>query len=396
MVDLEDKTANLSTKKGYVERLKAYTDSLHMCCENEEIKKKYRNKCDRYVEKADSTLADYWQKFVNKGIDQNAELGETNEQLSAETDTTSDFYRHLAQAKEALLDSTLLNLEMAVVVGPDNHEAYVALASMHETLEDYETAREWLFKALDRTEGIDERGQVLQPLAYNHARMDEYCEAAPFLREYVDGLPIDASTPDSLIPGFAQSLFHLTICYNNCTMYDSAASTFQRILEIDPAHVDALRGLGRYHRELATNASDSVTHYNDAEDQATSDVWGGVRDAQFDTAKGYFVQVFDLLPDSSDAAEELGITSYLIQDWETAVMAFKRVTELTPDDADHWTTLGDCYIQLADFEGAIFAYEHVAEIEPGNKDVLENLKNLYHELKMTDKENEVTQKLESL
>ena len=216
------------------------------------------------------------------------------------------------------------------------------------------------------------------------------------ISEYIDGLPIDENSSDSLKSSYVRSMFHLTICYNNCKTYDSAAAVFGRIIAIDPAHVDALTGLGRYHRELAKRASDSAGHYNEAEDQASTDKWNGLRNAQFDTAQSYFIQVFELLPDSVDAAEELGITSYLIQDWETAATAFKRVTELTPDIAGHWTTLGDCYIQLADFTGAIDAYEHVLALESDDKQVLERLKDLYHSEGMTDKENEVIQKLESL
>jgi tetratricopeptide (TPR) repeat protein len=391
MVDLISKTANLQTKKGYVEKMTAYADSLHLCCEDGACKDKYRKDCKDYITKSDSTLEYFWRELYNRGVEQLKQLESVGEDLKNTTDSVARTY--FVERKEALIDSAILNLQMAVIIDSADPKPYLGLSSVYKYNDDFETANSWLVKALDKTV---ERGPLLQELAYNYVRMDKYCEAAPYLREYVDGVTLPENAADSQKQGFLQTLYHLTVCYNNCGMYDSASVILRRMLEIDSTSVEALRGMGRYHNQMARMSSDSVNYYRKEGNEAAATRFGEARDAHFDTAQTFLGKVFELSQDDPDAAEEYGIVAYLNKDWQAAANAFQRVTELKPTVAENWTTLGDCYINLSKLDSAVNAYEHVVELQPNNKKVLETLKDLYHDMNKTKKEKEIADKLKSL
>ena len=68
MVDFVESKTTADAKSPYVTKMIAYFDTLRITCENKDIKKKYRKKCDQLVEEADSTIVKYWREFYNRGI----------------------------------------------------------------------------------------------------------------------------------------------------------------------------------------------------------------------------------------------------------------------------------------------------------------------------------------
>jgi len=387
IIDLFGKTSDLEQKRVYVEKMVAYADSLHVCCANKEINKKYRKDCDKFIEKTDSTLEFYWRTLYNDGVTQVNQIQKAAKDLEAVSDSTErEFFQELLAA---LIDTCLFNMSAAILIDSTDPRPYTGLAAVYEAKGDFPTSNEWLIRGLERA---TERGQMLLQIGYNHVRLNEYCKAIPYLREFADASPISVENEEQMM----LTMSNLSICYNNCQQYDSAAGLYHRILGVDAENTTALTGLGRYHNEMARRASDSANIYKSQADEALTESWQARRDQHFDSSQVYLRRVFQLRPDDPDAAEEYGIVSYIRGRFEDAAEAFARVGELRPDNVENWTSLGDCHISLQQFADAAKAYEKVIELEPDNKQVLEHLVDLYLELGQSEKQEQVEQKLRSL
>jgi len=374
MVDLVEKTADMDLKRGHVEKMVAYVDSLHMCCENEEINKKYRKDCKKNIVKSDSTMVNYWRTFFNDGVRQVNSISTTAEDLKSESDSAAQKY--FKRQLEALIDSCLSNMSLAIMIDPTDSRPYSGLSTAYSAKGEFEKSNDYLVLALERAE---DRVPLLLSVAYNYIQMNSYCEAIPYLQEFVDGSEVTPENQDHIL----STMYNLTICSNNCKEYDRALKVFHRMHEIAPEDVRAMVGIGRYHNEMARDASDSVNYYRELEDEAATTLWSDKRSQR-------------LQPDDKGTALEYGVVSYVVGQFEDAARAFKKISELDPDDTDNWMSLGDCYLSIRQFTDATVAYEKVIESEPDNKEILERLSALYLETGQKDKRKQVDKKLESL
>jgi len=384
--DFIQKTANLKSKRPYVEALVAYVDSLHLCCENEDIKDKYRKGCDEYTHGMDSIKAHYWITYSHDGVEQAKEVEQIVQDMKEETDSIS--LDHFQNRMVAKMDSCRDNLSMAILIDSSDSRPYVGLASIFEKREMFDSSIFWLDMALQRSE---KKQELLLKLAYNNIQLDKFCEAIPYFRDYVNNVADDeAVMADSANrEAVLGTMFNLSVCYNNCDMYDSAYAVYHRMLVLDSADAAAVSGAGRYCNRLARSANDSASHYQEVGDETQMEHWRGVKDNWFDSAKVYFGRAFELSPDNVGVAVEFGITSVLVQDFDGCVTAFSRATELDPSDTDSWISLGDCQLRQQNFEGAAAAYEKAIELKPDNKPVLESLMDLHSHLGNTARKKEI-------
>jgi tetratricopeptide (TPR) repeat protein len=362
MVDYVDKTSSPSEQIPYVEKMVANFDSLKMCCVNEDVKKKYRKDCDELIQKADSTLVKYWRQFYNAGITQITVIGELEEEWQADPDPDAK-EEHDANV-QANVDSCLSNLQMAIIIDPTDHRAFVGLGSLYESKRDHAKAIEWMKKGLEVSE---DRGQLLLPIAYNYINMDDYCGSIPYFAEHCRNNPEDLSTAGNL-----------SVCYNNCDMPDSAAALFKTMLEQDPNHVGALAGIGERHRKAASVYRSGISK---TEDEAEAKRLQELSDQSFDSAAAYFRRIGEINPDTSLGLESYALISYVRTRYDEAAAAFDRLTKIQPDVVDHWISLGDCHLNLQDWASSAAAYEKVVELQPDNKTIWERLSGLYVELK---------------
>ncbi|RKX26262.1 MAG: hypothetical protein DRP47_08490 [Candidatus Zixiibacteriota bacterium] len=379
-VDLIDVESDAVKKKPLIENLVAYIDSLRMCCENEDIKKKYRKNCDKYLELGDSTKIKYWREFYNLGVEQLNTIEELAKDLQNETDSASRAY--IENDIQANIDSVQNNMTLAIILDPVDYRPYVAIGNAYERKGNFEKATEWMYKGLEKT---DDRAPLLLPIAYISIKQDNYCAAIPFFKEYCEANPTDES-----------NLMNLSICYNNCKMPDSAMIVYRQMLEINPDNTDVLGYAGRFFLVEAQRISDSASHYRSIDDIETAKQWDAIRNIAFDSAQGYFKQAFLLQPDNQSFAEQYSFVSALLEDYESAIEGYEKVGELDPDNAENWTWLGDSYLRLANFEGAIKAYENVVRVKPDEVSIWENLVALYEEIGNTAKKAEAKAKLKEL
>jgi tetratricopeptide (TPR) repeat protein len=192
------------------------------------------------------------------------------------------------------------------------------------------------------------------------------------------------------------NMFNLTICLNNCKMFDSSYAVSTKILEIDPDNANVLTNAGRYHKQLALAANDSATYYSKQGDTAAAKMWRQKKDEEFVKAVNYLQKSFELQPESVPAAEELGIIAFLLEKYDLAATAFTQATKLDSTNYEDWTSLGDCYLRLQDWQKSADAYEKSLALKPNNKTVMEQLVLLYQELGKKKLADEMQAKLKNL
>jgi tetratricopeptide (TPR) repeat protein len=384
-VDYINKTPGLVGKIDFVEKMVAYNDSLKICCDkdNKEIEKKYKKDCKEFIEKTDSTSVMFWRQFYNDGIEQLNEVKLVLSDINNETDSATLAF--LNEKLQTRIDSCRNNIDLAIIIDSANFQPYMVLATLDEQLKDYEASNKSLIKALEFAKEDDERKPMLIQVAYNYINMNKFCDAIPPFREYLELAPEDVPNARNL-----------TICYNNCEMFDSAYALNMRLLAKSPEDTDVLTSIGRYWNQRGRFASDSANYFRSQKNEDSAKIWQGESERFFDSARVYFKKVFELNPDDDFAAEEYAIVAAILGNYEEAVVPFKRLTELKPMESDYWTYLGDCYLNMRKFAEAAEAYEKVAELEPENTDVLERLSDLYKEINKPKKLKVVEDKLKAL
>lgn len=380
MVDILEKTPSLEEKEKVVQRLVAYDDSLKMCCNNKDIKSKYRKGCEDFIAKADSTSVKYWREFYNVGVGSLDRLKQTVKDLKNATDSADIAF--FETKREALIDTTIKAMEIAIQLDPTDFRTYVGIASVYEQQRKFDSANVWLAKGAQYAENPD---NVKLQIAYNWINAGDYCAAAGPLSEYCNAVGTDTT-----------NMVNLGVCYNACNRYDDALKTYKDVLAIAPKNFDALQAIGTYFNQQARYANDSATAYRDKEDTKTADHWMAERGRILDSSLFYFGQAFAAHDTSLAAAEQYGMIAYVQGQYENAAAAYSKAVEIDSTLTDLWLSLGDTYIQLQQFSKAIRPYEMVIAQEPDNKDILERLVDLYRENKQTKKADETQARLDKL
>ena len=273
-------------------------------------------------------------------------------------------------------------MQLTLLLDPNDYRGYVGVSSAYEKIGDFEKANEWMIKGLDKT---DNRSNLLLSIAYNHIKLNKYCESIPYFKEYVDANPTDVA-----------NMYNLTICYNNCGLYDSALVYNRKILEVEPTNVEALKAVAQYHSQNARTASDSASAYQSLENEAKIKEWHAKRDEAFDSSMYYFQLAIESDPNDIMSLEQYGTIGTIRNKLNEAVMAFTKLTELNPNEVDYWRILGDCKLRMKEFEGAITAYEKVVSLEDNDKETWERLRDLYNQLGKKAKQAEADAKLKTL
>ncbi len=379
-VDYIDKTPGPVEKMPHVEKLVAYVDSLHMTCENKDIKSKYKKNCNKYAERADSTKVKFWRQFYNAGIEQLTYL----QGLAKDLESTSDsaVIAFTQNSFQVNIDSCIANMELAIMLDPSNTDPYIAVGNAYEYKKDFHEAVKWLAKGLEKAE---DKSNLLISIAYDYVRINEYCEAISYFKEYTDLNPTDEKT-----------LFNLSICYTNCKQLDGAYEIYNKILELNPDNYDVLGNVGNYFNQKARFASDSAKAYREAGNTDKSKEFMDLNGQMFDSSGFYFKKLFEIYPDSIFAAEQYAVVNAIIGKYDIASIGFEKLTVLDPENKENWTYLGDCYLNLKEFKKAIPPYEKVVELDPTDKDTMERLRDLYSEVGDKAKKAAINKKIDEL
>ncbi len=390
--EIANNVSDLKLKLPFVTAAIAYADSLKASCDNKDIKKKYRKDCDDFDEEMDSIRVDQWRHYYNLGVEQITEVEDLMVTVKVEEDSASLAYYQTRL--DALVDSCQDRMALAIIIDGDDPKPYIGIASINEKTGNFEQAIKYMKMAVPRS---DDTCSMKVEVAYDYIRMEDYCGAIPWFKEYVDcmsGREEVMENPDNRA-AILSTAHNLVSCYNNCEQYDAGYATLHQILSSDPADTKALQGAGRYHQHMGRQASDSASNYRQS-DEAAAAAWQETRDMRFDSSIVFLAQAFELSPDNADMAAEYGLLLAIRQRFEEAQVGFARACELQPGEADFWISLGDCEIQRHQWEAAAAAYEHVVELQPENKKVWESLGDLYKQLQNTVRHAEIQEKLKTL
>ena len=376
-VDFVEKTAGLKNKEPWVKRMAAYKDSIHIACADPNVKDKYKKECAKFIERADSSSVKYWRIFFNAGQQQYEAVDEAVKELKPDADSAAKaFYQSKLNANA---DSAIANMQMAIVIDSTDGRAYLLAGTVLEKQGNYPASNEWLDRGLRFTH---DSAAILLQIAYNNIQENKYCEAVPYFKQYALIAPSDTG-----------NLMNLSICYNNCKMYDSAAAVYRQILGLNPKQPDALVGLGQYFNQLGLFANDSAAAYRAKNDDANTKKWTDQRLVMFDSSKVYFKQAHESDPTNVAAAEEYAVVAFVTSDFQAAADAFAKLAELEPTKSSHWVSLGDARLNLKQFKESIVAYEKAVAIDTENRQVWERLVDLYNEVGQSAKAAEAQKKL---
>jgi tetratricopeptide (TPR) repeat protein len=372
-----EKTGGLKEKKEYVAKFAAYNDSLHKACTNETIKKKYRDKCDLYVQVSDSFKVQHWRMFQQGAV---AAMNRLDTLIRAVAEATDSTVKAENQAMVApMVDTAYMYAELAIALDSIDPDLYLVLGSVYEKQKEYAKSTEWLAKGLAHAK---DSSQILMQMAYNEIYANKYGAAIPYFQQYLALRPQDTT-----------NWFNLAVCYSNTKQYDSAVAVYYRMLKLAPQSTDALTGLGEFYMQLARSANDSATSARQASDDKKAGIWTDKRNSNLDSACAYLKSAFQLDSTNAGVGEEYAIAATTLGKYEDAAAAFAKLTELDPQQSGNWISLGDCYIGLRKFAEATAAYEKVIALEPNNRPILEKLRELYQEARRTDKVAEIDKKL---
>ena len=85
--------------------------------------------------------------------------------------------------RDALADSCMANMQIALILNPEDYRGYVGVSSVFIEEKQMDSANYWLLKGLDYAE---DRGNGLSQISYNYINSQKFCEAIPTLKEYCE------------------------------------------------------------------------------------------------------------------------------------------------------------------------------------------------------------------
>lgn len=166
---------------------------------------------------------------------------------------------------------------------------------------------------------------------------------------------------------------------------DDAADLYQKVLERDPSHADALHMLGLLAYQVgqvdaaAALIQQAVTvrqPFADAEANLGTVLMAlGRLDEALETLKKAVAHA----PENAAMHFNLGNVFSERKDWAEAKTAYKTAVSLTPDQAQAWCQLGLACAQMDDIHGAQNAYEKTLSLEPQHAQALYNLANIHRD-----------------
>ena len=126
---------------------------------------------------------------------------------------------------------------------------------------------------------------------------------------------------------------------------DVAENLYNKIIRIDPDHLDSLNNLGL------------LFHLRQEHIKAVN----------------FFEKVIELNPNYITALSNLGVVLLAMGEHQKAINYFSKAIEIKPDHAESLNNLGAVYNKIDDYEKAITYYNKVLKIDPNNADTLNNI-----------------------
>lgn len=166
---------------------------------------------------------------------------------------------------------------------------------------------------------------------------------------------------------------------------DDAADLYQKVLERDPSHADALHMLGLLAYQVGqVDAAAALLQQAVTVRQPFADAEANLGTVlmalgRFDDALEALKMAVMHAPENPAMHFNLGNVHSERQDWPAAQSAYETAVNLDPKQPQAWCQLGLALRQLDDVHGAQNAYEKTLSLEPNHSQALYNLANIHRD-----------------
>ncbi len=164
-----------------------------------------------------------------------------------------------------------------------------------------------------------------------------------------------------------------------------AVSTYQKIISIDPMHLDAHVSLGIVYLYLAEHdkayyAFRKALSIDDSHMESLL-ACGDIKMVQekWSEAEAYYRRALDIDPGNKEARLNLGTLYVNYGELNKAFMEYKRLLEVRPYDEDALLSLGLVYQWKKEYDKAEITFKKVLSVEPGSKRAFLFLGRLFRE-----------------
>uniref|UniRef100_A0A832I1R4 Tetratricopeptide repeat protein n=1 Tax=Eiseniibacteriota bacterium TaxID=2212470 RepID=A0A832I1R4_UNCEI len=267
-------------------------------------------------------------------------------------------------------DEAVKALEKAESLGAGNKEMFTILGRL------YAAQKEWSksLAAFARGEPTT-RDQLTMAQVYVFEKQPERADSI-----YRAVVAIDSTTADARF-----ALYQLGLMRFRALDYAGAASTFRRVIGLDPKHPDAYYYLGLSYKELkqAPEALDALRQAAAiTPDKADRHFWLGVMFAQSDSveaARAALARSVEL--DSTSkvqgvAFRQLGFYDLVARRYAEAIRHLERAVQLDEKDVQAWVWLGQGQQNTGNRGRALEAYRRALALDPRQADALKGIQAL--------------------
>ncbi|UCD17661.1 MAG: tetratricopeptide repeat protein, partial [Candidatus Zixiibacteriota bacterium] len=306
--------------------------------------------------------------------------GELKDRLSGAADETER--ENAMAAMRTAADSGVTFFAIAIAVQPEKYRAYEGTGLIYDRMEDYDSSLVYYKRAFELA---PDSLSNIQNVAYAYIQLEDWQNSITFFHKVL-----------KLVPNEPNILFNIAICFSNLEQSDSAYRYNTMAIAADSSNSMPYIQVGQYFLLKSQTYSDSITHYQKADNAEQSDKFITLRNTLLDSSSHYLNFAVEMEPENITALMQYGLVNMVLGRNEPALEAYQKLAELEPYQKEHWISIGDCLLRLEKFTEAIDPYEKAVEVDPGDLAVWELLLDLYRSEKMDDKVKEAAAKIEEL
>ena len=192
-------------------------------------------------------------------------------------------------------------------------------------------------------------------------------------------------------PNHIDALNNLGSIFKELDQIEKAKKCYEKVIEIDPNYLNALNNLGIVFSELgenreAKNCYEKVIEIDPSHIDALNNLGiAFIELGENHKAKSCFEKVININPDYVDALNNLGSIFIKLKENHKAKSCYEKVIEIDPNHTDSNYNLGVVFGKLGENHKAKSFYEKVIEIDPNFLNALNNLGSIFKELDQIEK-----------
>jgi tetratricopeptide (TPR) repeat protein len=246
-------------------------------------------------------------------------------------------------------------------IDEDKNEVYQNIAFEYENLGQYETAVEYLIKALQYD---PQNESILYEIGYCYDLGGLSEKAAAFFIQYLDVHPYSYV-----------AWYNLGLAYSILELYEKAIDAFDFSIAVEPkfspAHYSKAQAYEQmemfqqaiqvYKHTMEFEKADAMVHYY------LGDCYEKL--GKFETALDHYRKAVGLERQFADAWMGIGICLNELGNFPEAVSNMRQAVKLEPENAEFWYILADALLDDGLPDDAEKAYEKVTQLDPMHQEI---------------------------